>query len=382
MTTAEEKKFWETQRPESRVKALLVSNYFPQYCRIVDRGKGEFFIYVDLWAGRGKYDDGGLSTPLLLGDIIAKDINLKQKVIFAFNDLNNMEVLKNNFEERFGTNTFLRKPRWGKYDAENSPEIKRYLNKPSKKINNPALLFFDPFGYAGIDTCSLANFLKPWGNELFLFLNVNRVIPALTNPKVTDHIAAMFPKFKEQVVNEVRVATNDEKKVSILLKFLADEFKSIVGEKLHHCAFRFMESSSTKTSHLVIHFTKHASGFKLVKQVYYDYDNIGALLNADGTFTFDAKRAYPTGIIDFNTDDNYINLAEELAKKFAGRELSAENLINLHHPGTLYAPSHYVHALRRLVEQGRLETRFTDNIDHRVTVLPSIHCILKFPSNG
>lgn len=322
MTTAEEKKFWETQRPESRVKALLVSNYFPQYCRIVDRGKGEFFIYVDLWAGRGKYD------------------------------------------------------------AENSPEIKRYLNKPSKKINNPALLFFDPFGYAGIDTCSLANFLKPWGNELFLFLNVNRVIPALTNPKVTDHIAAMFPKFKEQVVTEVRVATNDEKKVSILLKFLAAEFKSIIGVKLHHCAFRFMESTSTKTSHLVIHFTKHPSGFKLVKQVYYDYDNIGALLNADGTFTFDAKRAYPTGIIDFNTDDNYINLAEDLAKKFAGKELSAEHLINLHHPGTKYAPSHYVHALRRLAEQGRLEARFIDNIEHRVTVLPSVNCILKFPANG
>ena len=341
MTAAEERKFWETQRPESRIKALLVSDYFPQYCRIVNRGKGECFIYIDLWAGRGKYDDGGLSTPLLLGDLIAKDNDLKQKVIFVFNDLNNIEILKKNFDERFGSFTFQRKPRWGCYDAENSPEIKKWLNRPinHKIINNPALLFFDPFGYAGIDTNSLANFLKPWGNELFLFLNVNRVIPALTNPKVIDHIALMFPKFKQEVTAQVRLAINDEKKVSILLKFLAEEFKNIIGDKLLHCAFKFMENSSKKTSHLVIHFTKHSSGFKLVKQVYYDYDNIGALLNADGTFTFDAKKAYPTGIIDFSMDDNYINLAEEIAQKFAGKELSASHLINLHHTKTLYAPS-------------------------------------------
>jgi three-Cys-motif partner protein len=381
MTSAEEEKFWKTQRPESRVKALLVSNYFPQYCRIVDRGKGEGFLYVDLWAGRGKYSDGGLSTPLLLGDIIAKDDYLRQKVTFAFNDLNNCEILKRNFEERYGANMFTRRPHFGSYDAETSPEIRKYLNKPSDPtiINNPALLFFDPFGYAGIDTASLANFMKPWGNELFLFLNVNRVVPALTNPKMTEHIEAMFPKFKDLVVKEVSIAPTDEKRVSILLRYLAEEFKEVIGNRLLHCAFKFMESGANKTSHLIIHFTKHTSGFKLVKQVFYDFDNIGAVLNADGTFTFDAKKAYPTGILDFSMDDNHLNLAEELVKKFAGKKMSAAALIDLHHPGTLYAPTHYVKALRLLHEQGRVEASFIDGVDHKVSVLPTKHCILKFP---
>jgi three-Cys-motif partner protein len=385
MTTVEEKKFWATQRPESRIKALLVSDYFPQYCRIVDRGKGEGFTYVDLWAGRGQYDDGGLSTPLLLGDIIAQDANLKNKVRFVFNDLNNIDILKKHFEERFGTTTFTKEPRWGNYDAENSPIIREYLNKKRdpKKINNPALLFFDPFGYAGIDTKSLANFMKPWGNEIFLFLNVNRVIPALTNPKMIEHIAAMFPKFKSQVIAEVTTARSDEKKVSLLIKFLAEEFKAVIGNSLHHCAFKFMEGEAHKTSHLIIHFTKHPKGYKLVKQVYYDYDNIGAVLSADGTFTFDAKKAYPTGILDFSMDDNHINLAEDLARQFAGTQLNAATLIDTHQSSAPYAPTHYVKALRRLVDLGRLEATFTDDIEHRVTVLPSEHCILKFPTaNG
>lgn len=383
MKITEEIKFWATQRPESRIKALLVSNYFPQYCRIVDRGKGSGFTYVDFWAGRGKYTDGGLSTPLLLSDIISKDEHLKQKVKFAFNDLNNIEYLKNNFEERFGRNTFLKEPWFGNLDAETSPQIRRYLNRPPKKDNDPALLFFDPFGYAGIDTLSLANFMKPWGNELFLFLNVNRVIPALTNPKMKEHISAMFPKFKNQAIAEITSATNDEKRVSLLIKYLTDEFKAIIGNHLQECAFKFMESGANKTSHLIIHFTKHSSGYKLVKQIYYDYDNIGATLNKDGTFTFDAKKAYPTGVIDFSMDDNHLDLAEELAKSFAGQELSANKLINQHHPNTKYAPTHYVKALRCLVETGRLESKFNDNIEHKVTVLPSVSCILKFPiKNG
>ncbi|MEJ7671703.1 MAG: three-Cys-motif partner protein TcmP [Chitinophagaceae bacterium] len=383
MTPAEEKNFGLHKVPESRIKALLVSDYFPQYCRIVDRGKGQGFTYVDLWAGRGKYDNGGLSTPLLLADIIVKDDYLRQKVKFAFNDLNNIDTLKKNFEDRYEKGIFTKEPWFGKLDAENCPQIRRYLNRPPKKDNDPALLFFDPFGYAGIDTKSLANFMKPWGNELFLFLNVNRVIPALTNPKVTEHIAAMFPQFKEQAISEVTSAISDEKRVSLLLKFLTAEFKAVIGSHLQHCSFRFMESGAHKTSHLIIHFTKHSTGYKLIKQVYYDYDNIGAVLNSDGTFTFDAKKAYPTGVLDFSMDDNHLNLAKDLAKQFAGTELTAAALIDQHHPNTLYAPTHYVKALRYLVEQEGLQARFTDGIEHKRTVLPSKYCLLKFPpSNG
>ncbi len=215
-----------------------------------------------------------------------------------------------------------------------------------------------------------------------MFLNVNRVVPALTNPKVQEHIDFMFPTQKAEVVKQVRSATNDEKRVSILLKNLELEFRKIIGDKLITCAFKFMENGAKKTSHLIIHFTKHPKGFKLVKQVFYDYDNIGAVLNADGTFTFDAKKAYPTGIIDFSMDDNHINLAEDLSKKYAGKQLSAAILIDMHQANSKYAPTHYVKALRLLHDQGRLQATFTDSdkVQHKVSILPSTTCILKFPN--
>jgi hypothetical protein len=144
-----------------------------------------------------------------------------------------------------------------------------------------------------------------------------------------------------------------------------------------------MESDANKTSHLIIHFTKHSSGFKLVKQVFYDYDNIGAVLQADGTFTFDAKKAYSTGVLDFSNDDNHLNLAKDLLKEFKGKQISAAALIDQHHsrhPENLYALTHYVKALRHLYDEGKLNAHYTDDIKHVKSVMPTKYCILNFPT--
>ncbi len=50
---------------------------------------------------------------------------------------------------------------------------------------SPALLFIDPFGYKGIETNVLAQFLQNWGNEIFLFINTKRIHPALENEKLS-----------------------------------------------------------------------------------------------------------------------------------------------------------------------------------------------------
>jgi len=53
--------------------------------------------------------------------------------------------------------------------------------------------------------------------------------------------------------------------------------------------FQFLEEDSAGTSHYIVHFTKHSKGYELVKQIYYDYDDIGAPL-VNGYYTFDAKK--------------------------------------------------------------------------------------------
>ncbi len=63
-----EGKFFESQTPSSRTKAQIVAKYFPQYCKIILKKPQKEIRYLDLFAGPGKYEDGHLSTPLLIAD--------------------------------------------------------------------------------------------------------------------------------------------------------------------------------------------------------------------------------------------------------------------------------------------------------------------------
>ena len=67
---SDNKDFFKKQTDSSRVKAAIISEYFPQYCKIISRRHvPQRFGYFDMFAGPGIYDDGSLSTPLLIARI-------------------------------------------------------------------------------------------------------------------------------------------------------------------------------------------------------------------------------------------------------------------------------------------------------------------------
>src|ERR1700740_3708158 len=93
--------FFDKQTPSSRIKANIVANYFPKYCKIINKKKQSSIHYLDLYAGPGKYKDGNPSTPLLIGEACAEDAELKSIVQLMFNDNTYSDELKENFFQRF-----------------------------------------------------------------------------------------------------------------------------------------------------------------------------------------------------------------------------------------------------------------------------------------
>lgn len=82
-----ENQFFEQQTMSSRIKASIVSEYFPKYCNIIiNKHKPKELRYIDLFAGPGKYEDGNESTPLLVARNCLKNSFLQQHVRFIFND--------------------------------------------------------------------------------------------------------------------------------------------------------------------------------------------------------------------------------------------------------------------------------------------------------
>lgn len=374
-----EKDFFKHQTASSKIKANIVANYFPKYCKIILKSPQSQIRYLDLFAGPGVYEDGSLSTPILIADSCANDTTLNKVVHLMFNDNEHIDTLRHHFDKRYSKTTFKFSPKFGDKTVGEDERIKAYLRKVTTEKKNPfpTLLFFDPFGYKGINTNDLAQFLCNWGNEIFLFFNIKRIHAAVENNKFDELMNELFPTTIEKIRNDRKYLGKVQERLSLIIGNLADEFKRIVPN-LYHCAFKFQEEDSNTTSHYIIHFTKHNRGYDLVKQIYNDFDNIGAVLGENGDYTFDSKKLdHDDGQLNFGDQNIYI-LGEKLINEYKGRRILAIQLFNEHQTVTKYCRKHYSDTLRNLVEQGKVKSIFTDNKEHSVTVLINENCILEF----
>ena len=375
-----ENTFFDIQTESSYVKAKIVAEYFPQYCKIILKKPQKEIWYLDLFSGPGKYKDGKDSTPLLIAKSCSENPVLAEKVRLLFNDRYFIDELKKNFYECFNSRTFALEPRFGDRIVGEDDNIKNHLMKYFGKPNpHPTLLFFDPWGYKGIDSNVLAKFLSNWGNEIFLFVNIKRIHAAIENNKFDELMENLFPTTISDLRKNRRYKASTQERINLIMDSLATEFKKAVPDDIFHCAFKFQEEDSSATSHFILHLTKHQKGYELIKQIYYDFDNIGATLEKDGVYTFDAKKMVESSNSSFNFGDQNVQaLSDILQKKYKGRKLSAKALFNDHHPSSKFCGSHYAKTLRDMVDKGKVKSTFSDNREHKVSVLLTDQCILEF----
>ena len=378
--------FFKKQTPSSRIKASIVSEYFPQYCQIIRRAhEPQMFRYIDLFAGPGIYEDGSISTPIMLAKNVASIPSLKGNVQFVFNDLSHIDELRSNFESEFPQGTFPKGVYFRNKEVGAEEKIYEYLKTSTMKRGvdgkvwneSPSLLFFDPFGYSGMRTDVLASFLKNWGNELFLFINSKRINPALENDKFEELLRLWFPSRFDTLKKGVRTKRTVSERLDFILNNLGDEFRSLIGGSVYCCSFRFQEEDSRTTSHFILHVTKGVKGFELVKSVYNKYANEDLALTGSNTYTFDPKKC--EGYMPlFETNDAVETLRDTLCKEFKGRTISALCLFESHHKDSKYSREHYTAALRLAVKDGMAEAHYTDNKKHTVSALIDSACVITF----
>lgn len=378
-----EDNFFEEQTASSKVKASIVSEYFPSYCKIiVKKHMPKAIRYIDLFAGPGYYKDGNPSTPILIARNCKKDTFLRENVKMFFNDNKHAEILKNNFYKEFPFGTFKHEPYFANRTVGEEDRITKFLCESTmnnKKNDYPSVLFIDPFGYKAIQTLILAEFLKFWGNEIFLFVNTKRIHPALENDKFEPLMKDLFPTTLDKIKDDKQYKSTVAERLQLIIDSLGKEYENKLKEKVYYTAFKFKEEDNDATSHYILHFTKGDRGFDLIKTIYNDFANVGTIFDGVNTYTFDVKKIDDKNEEFFDLNDENINkLKEELLFKYANKTISAHDLFEEHHPKTLYSRKHYTDALRKLVSEEKITAKYTDNIKHNVPVLLSTFCILEF----
>ena len=375
--------FFEKQTLSSRVKASIVSEYFPKYCKIIVKKHIPRRIgYFDLFAGPGLYEDGNYSTPLLVAKNCYNDDLLKKKVWMVFNDKEYSPQLQENFLKLYPSGTFAFNPHFGHSTVGECEAIDRFITQnhmENGKNECPSVLFIDPFGYKGIDTIILSTFLNYWGNELFIFINTKRINPALENEKFEPLIRHLFPQSYDALKTLVRNKRSVSERLQFIIANLGKEYEKLLREKVYYTAFKFQEEDVETTSHFILHLTKSKRGFDLIKQIYNDFANVGTIFDGINTYTFDVKKILnPIEELFDVASENIDVLKEKLYMEYKGREISALNLFEEHQQKGLYCRKHYTEALRRLVAEERLSAVYQDNKQHKVSVLLIKDCILRF----
>lgn len=386
---SDNKDFFKHQTDSSRVKAAIISEYFPQYCRIISRRHcPKQFGYFDMFAGPGIYEDESWSTPLLVAKNCYEDENLRDRVWMVFNDMAFGDVLKVNFEKYFPNGSFKYEPFFANRVFGEWPKIDTFLTRNTMEgfYNEcPTVLFIDPWGYKHINTRILTEFLKQWGNEVFIFINTKRLNAAFENDLFQEDLKIVFPSTYSEVKANKKLQGSVEERHKYIINQLAKEFRIILGGMVYYTAFQFREEEQATPSHYLLHITKGSKGFDLVKRIYMKYSNEETVLDGmDGvnTYTFDPKTLNNDSLFDSDfKQDNIDKLKSILLTKYKGYEILADTLFNIDQStGRLHSYTHYLTALRQLFDEGKIDVQFIDGKKHKVSVLISSSCKIKFIS--
>ena len=109
------KQFFDEAKEQSEVKSAIVRKYFKAWATVIKgtvKNRGKKIVYMDLFAGPGRYADGTISTPLLVLQEAIADPDLCKMLVAIFNDKdeNNSRTLEKAISELPGVENLKHKP--------------------------------------------------------------------------------------------------------------------------------------------------------------------------------------------------------------------------------------------------------------------------------
>ncbi len=257
--------FFEEQDQRSAIKTLLVERYFRAWARIVQphsRGLNKQILYLDLFAGPGRYEDGSESTPIQLLAYAISDPKLQRHLVTIFNDknMNFTGQLRSELRALPGIEKLTYQPEV--WSDEVGSEVIAELRKTQLV---PTLFFIDPWGYKGLTLDLIGQAIRGWGSDCIFFFNYNRINPAVTNSSVHAHMTDLFGAERLMRLQGRVKGLSPAEREDVIVRELSDALRDVGGQYV--LPFQFKSGTGKRTSHYIIFVSKHIRGYSLMKDV-------------------------------------------------------------------------------------------------------------------
>lgn len=339
--------FFDEARENSIVKSAIVSKYFMAWAKVImPNARDGRILYLDLFAGPGRYGDDTQSTPLLVLKEAINHPKLREMLVTHFNDKdeNHSRSLQEEINKLPGIETLKHKP--VVHNEEVGDKMVEFFEGTSLI---PTLFFVDPWGYKGLGLRLINSVLKNWGCDCIFFFNYNRINMGLNNDLVKKHMEALFGEDRVDAVRKkLEGCKNSKERELLIVEELSNALKEMGGKYV--LPFRFVDANGKRTSHHLIFVSKHPLGYGIMKQIMAKESST----HDQGVASFEYNQVAENLPTLFALTRPLDELAVRLPEEFAGQTLTMGEIYEQHNVGTPYIPKNYKDVLNKLEAEGAI----------------------------
>jgi len=331
--------FFDEPREQSQIKARIIQKYFWAWAKVIiptAKQKDNRILYVDLFAGPGRYEDGTLSTPLLVLQRAVEDPDMRAMLVTLFNDRDsdNASRLQAAIDGLPGVEKLRHRPQ-----VSNEIVGQEIAKKFEELPPIPTFFFVDPWGYKGLSLRLINSVLQNWGCDCVFFFNYNRINMGLNNAAVRDHMNALFGEARADNLRTELVGLNSVDREALILERLSESLKDM--GTAYVLPFTFKNELGSRTSHHLVFATKHFKGYEIMKEIMAKESSE----HEQGVASFEYSAASERFPILSGLAQPLNELGASLLKEFEGEKLTMRDIYLRHSVGTPFISSNYKRAL-------------------------------------
>lgn len=343
---------WQLE-PHTLAKHIILKKYLHAWIPII-ASSNRRIIYIDGFAGPGKYSSGEDGSPLiaiksLIEHKLIPRMNAEFKFLFIEENGDRCKNLEKEISKLNISNHLIEvKIVCGKFE-EKVKEILDFIESEKSQLA-PTFLFIDPFGFSGIPLKLIEKFMQNEKCEVLITFMYEDIVRWASLSENETHLASLFgtDKWKEIITN--KKLTSKEKSLELHNLY----YKQLINEAKIKFVHSFkMINKFNKPDYFLFFGTNHVLGLERMKESMWG-------VNPRGKFTFSDATYNPKQAVLFSPTPDYSILKKELIDEFKNKNVSIEEIENFVVTKTEFLRKHIrKQVLDKMTESGEIKVNLS-----------------------